>query len=420
MSIAHIPTSNETYEFLDPLVTNSPSYLVWKAIHRTTHSFVDVIIFLKAKIPKKRLSKTMQLHKTMLIPSIRPLFDFFEDEMYYYLVVEHVKYSTITDFIENSGMYNESIINDIFSKIVITVEQLRTITSPEDHQITLDSFAVDESDNILYTDFIVTNDDQSISPTIAPEIITQNSSYTEKTDVWALGIILYYMLSKSFPFKCDDFEELKRSILNDRIEFPPTMPINATDLLVKMLKKNPETRISIPQIKEHKWCSGSFVAPSPLLADVEEEATQKTINEMQSLGVETIKLERVMSSPRFDPEATTFRILKRRNTTASLNSGILTRSTDSFNSILLENNEEDDVDPVNSIQSLPIRLGNRRGSHVSKKLSPSPSSPLFLTPMQPGSPTIKKPMQQALVGVRIVPQKMSPRKRRGSIDLSSG
>lgn len=34
---------------------------------------------------------------------------------------------------------------------------------------------------------------------VAPEVLKQN--YNEKCDIWSVGVLLYYMLSKTFPFE---------------------------------------------------------------------------------------------------------------------------------------------------------------------------------------------------------------------------
>ena len=39
---------------------------------------------------------------------------------------------------------------------------------------------------------------------MAPELlITSNAKKAWKADIWALGIILYYLLTKGYPFRCN-------------------------------------------------------------------------------------------------------------------------------------------------------------------------------------------------------------------------
>ena len=52
---------------------------------------------------------------------------------------------------------------------------------------------------------------------IAPEVLSE--SYDFRCDLWSVGILLYYMLSHSFPFKGTNSEEIFHSIKKDKVNF---------------------------------------------------------------------------------------------------------------------------------------------------------------------------------------------------------
>ena len=70
-----------------------------------------------------------------------------------------------------------------------------------------------------------------------------------KTDSWNCGILLYEMLTSfKSPFKGNTNEEIIDSILNCKIDLSPIKDDFCRDLLSKLIKKNPEDRISIDEV----------------------------------------------------------------------------------------------------------------------------------------------------------------------------
>ena len=58
---------------------------------------------------------------------------------------------------------------------------------------------------------------------VAPEIL--NGGFDIKCDVWSAGVIMYSLLSRQFPFKGKNKEELYKAIQKEEVCFPPQCKI---------------------------------------------------------------------------------------------------------------------------------------------------------------------------------------------------
>ena len=64
---------------------------------------------------------------------------------------------------------------------------------------------------------------------MAPELVNR-APYTEKIDVWSLGIITYQLLSGRTPFESRNLKKIDWNILNKEITFQTTKSENWTDI----------------------------------------------------------------------------------------------------------------------------------------------------------------------------------------------
>ncbi|CAH0563333.1 unnamed protein product [Brassicogethes aeneus] len=95
---------------------------------------------------------------------------------------------------------------------------------------------------------------------VAPEIIDDRyKEYDNQCDIWSLGVILYYMMSKEFPFNSSDRRSLGLLILRGNFSMVGPKWQNASypvkDLIRRMLTVNPKERINSRQILQHPWIS---------------------------------------------------------------------------------------------------------------------------------------------------------------------
>uniref|UniRef100_H2SCD5 calcium/calmodulin-dependent protein kinase n=1 Tax=Takifugu rubripes TaxID=31033 RepID=H2SCD5_TAKRU len=172
---------------------------------------------------------------------------------------------------------------------------------------------VGEDGHIKIADFGVSNQfegtDALLTSTVgtpaflAPEALSENRvNFSGKAlDVWAMGVTLYCFLFGMCPFMDERIVSLHQKIKTQLLEFPelPDVTDDLKDLLMRMLDKNPELRISIPQIKVHPWVTRHGAEPLPpeddhccVLIEVTEEEVENSVKHVPSLA--TVILVRTM------------------------------------------------------------------------------------------------------------------------------
>uniref|UniRef100_A0A667Z947 Si:ch73-62l21.1 n=1 Tax=Myripristis murdjan TaxID=586833 RepID=A0A667Z947_9TELE len=172
---------------------------------------------------------------------------------------------------------------------------------------------VGEDGHIKIADFGVSNQfegaDALLTSTVgtpaflAPETLSETrKNFSGKAlDVWAMGVTLYCFVFGACPFMDERILSLHQKIKTQPVELPERADISEDlkDLLLKMLDKNPESRISVPQIKVHPWVTRHGAEPLPpeddnccMLIEVTEEEVENSVKHIPSLA--TVILVRTM------------------------------------------------------------------------------------------------------------------------------
>jgi calcium-dependent protein kinase len=90
---------------------------------------------------------------------------------------------------------------------------------------------------------------------IAPEVLKKH--YNEKCDIWSCGVILYVLLSGTYPFNGKNDQEISKKILNGKFEFNSILFKNisneAKDLIKKCLIYDKNERISAIKALKHPF-----------------------------------------------------------------------------------------------------------------------------------------------------------------------
>jgi serine/threonine protein kinase len=88
----------------------------------------------------------------------------------------------------------------------------------------------------------------------APEIIEAKRPYNPIfADIWSCGVILYSMLCGHLPFCDADTHTLYKKVLTGNYKIPGHLSPAAKELIENLLVLTPKKRLSLQEIKKHKW-----------------------------------------------------------------------------------------------------------------------------------------------------------------------
>ncbi|KAJ5069770.1 map/microtubule affinity-regulating kinase [Anaeramoeba ignava] len=265
------------------------------------HTEIDVKVAIKqidlSKIKKdqEKIKKEIQLQMSLLKmiyhPNLSRILEVFFDEKYCYIISEFAEGGNVLDFIGEQNYSGERFIRKIFQEIISAFYycyrfnvlhldfKLENLLLDRKNRIKISGFRI--------SDFLKKNFNRCKNsiprPSIynSPEILSnQKIENRSLCDVWSLGICLYYLLCKKFPFQMNE----NNQIIQQQLSFPSKISKPAQDLLKRMLAFESKKRIRLKDIKNHEWViSGSI--PSIKEGNV-MKINYKIIDEMEMQGFE--------------------------------------------------------------------------------------------------------------------------------------
>ena len=87
---------------------------------------------------------------------------------------------------------------------------------------------------------------------LSPEMI-RGDTHNERVDHWALGILTYEFLVGNPPFESEAHPQTYRRIVDVDLRFPSYVSSQARDLIIKLLRKEPDDRLPLEEVLKHPW-----------------------------------------------------------------------------------------------------------------------------------------------------------------------
>ena len=220
-------------------------------------------------------------------PNVVKLYGHFEDNNYCYFLMEYISKGNLYGLIpkDNKKRINTKVVATIMKDIISAVYYLHNMNPPIIHRdikpenILLNDGLVAKLTDFGWSNYIFNGIKRTTlcgTPVyMAPEIIREQP-HDEKVDIWCIGVLLFELTTGTLPFQGETIEALKNNILNLKICWPKDINLDAKNLIIKILKIEPEQRISLTDMIQHDFFTKHLKDPLQFLIKPEENVTYNT------------------------------------------------------------------------------------------------------------------------------------------------
>jgi len=271
------------------------------ATHILTNQSVAIKFINKNRLIRagdtERIQNEMKIISCLNHPNILKAYEMFEDDFYYYIVMERPEKGDLFNYICSKGRLTLDEATYIYYQIVNAVAYLQKQKiahrdlKPENILLTED-LIVKVGDFGLSKYYKSSNSRLSTicgSPCYsAPEMIRGNKYKPGPIDVWGIGVILYCMVCGALPFEDEKEDILIRKVVQCDYSCPYYINSNVRALLKRILCPNPNDRITLNEIKMnciYNMGKANFIKyykiygeDGDLLPQVQRYIKEKTIN----------------------------------------------------------------------------------------------------------------------------------------------
>ncbi|KAF9969231.1 serine/threonine protein kinase psk1 [Actinomortierella ambigua] len=246
---------------------------VYLVRHRATQALYAMKVLKKASIVvhSKDTESTMSERKILEAirhPFIVKLHFAFQTDHRLYLILEYASGGELFTHLATERMFSEEHTAFYAAQLVLALEHLHSLGIIY-RDLKPENIMLDAEGNAVLTDFglskvpLESSDGRTntVCGTIeymAPEVVCGKVHYDRTVDWWSLGVVVHDMLTGSPPFVASNRKKTMDAILNKKLNLPYYLSQDAKDLLGKLLRRAPSTRLGsgsngVENIKNHRF-----------------------------------------------------------------------------------------------------------------------------------------------------------------------
>lgn len=248
-------------------------------IYKTRKKFTVLYIAVKqySKKVHENCDYEYNILKDLNHNNIIKVFGFTEDTNYYNMEMEFCVTQDLSKAIwqNRTSQYSESIVRHVGTQIMLAIRYLHK-KGILHCNLKPSNILVDDYGNIRICDFkkalLINNltdpkvkkNKSAMTPCYtSPELFSENGIYDYKSDIWALGCIIYELATGQVPFFDESVNKLMFKIINENVNFNKKelskYSDDFIDLIKGLLEKDPEKRFNWGEIEKHSFWDFTFI-----------------------------------------------------------------------------------------------------------------------------------------------------------------
>lgn len=240
---------------------------VYHARDFRTRQSVAIKTVSKQKILKggftEHVKREISIMRRLRHPHIVRLHEVLATKTKIYYVMEFAKGGELFTKV-TKGRFSEDLSRRYFQQLISAVDYCHS-RGVYHRDLKLENLLLDENWDLKVTDFGLSAVNDQIrsdgflhtlcgTPAyVAPEILEKKGYNGSKVDVWSCGIILFVLNAGYLPFTDSNLMAMYRKIYKGEFRCPKWTSHGLKLLLTRLLDTNPETRITIAEIRNDPW-----------------------------------------------------------------------------------------------------------------------------------------------------------------------
>ncbi len=295
----------------DQIYENSNKTIrIFKTRKSGTIKYIAVKVYTK-KFHKDKYAYEYNLINKVKSDSVVNIMSSAEDQNYFYMEMEYCATGDLSRCLwqNKNNLYSERTIKQISTQLLSGLQALHK--SGIIHcNLKPSNILIDEYGNVKICDFkkslkvstmnasLIKKNKNAMTPCYtAPELFQEEGMYSFKSDLWALGCIMYELAVGQVPFFDDSIGKLITKIINNEVNFNKKELRNYSDdfidVIKKLLIKEPNERSTWGDIERMPWWDGYFYNSGK--EGINDPSSSNKNKSNDNKGIDASKLSKIAS-----------------------------------------------------------------------------------------------------------------------------